>query len=243
MYTTLCDYIYSILILLQQGLIWTLCVSGITYINVYIKSVISSHNRKILHLPINNQVWACNCLNKTGFPLKEKCLSENTIYQVDTSSENFQTKIYYGISEIKFKTRYSNHKKSFNQKKDKNETQLSSELWKIKASKEEPVLAWKILRQYQPYNVNTKRWLLCLNENLQIAIYRGNNRLNKQTEIISKCRHRNKYILTKLQQHGLKRNMKSWSFLKFLIFLELVTIWFTAAVKQINRNSIYFNKF
>ena len=48
----------------------------------------------------------------------------------------------------------------------------------------------KSLGQYQPYNVNTKQCLLCLNEKLQIAICRRNNILNKRTEIISKCRHR-----------------------------------------------------
>ena len=160
-----------------------------------IKSAINSHNRKILHSPANNQSRTCNCINKTDCPLQEKCLSENTLYQADISSENFQTKIYYGISETRFKTRYSNHKKSFNHEKHKNDTQLSNELCKIKASKEEPVLVWKILGQYEAYNVNTKRCLLCLNEKLQVAIYRGNNMLNKRTEIISKCRHRNKYAL------------------------------------------------
>ena len=80
-------------------------------------------------------------------------------------------------------------------KSNKYDTQLSNELWKIKAAKEEPVLVWKMLGQYQPYNVNTKRCLLCLNEKVQIAIYRGNNMMNKRTEIISKCRHRNKYVL------------------------------------------------
>ena len=92
----------------------------------------------------------------------------------------------------KFKTRYSNHKKSFNHEKHKNDTQISNEFCKIKASKEEPVLVWKILGHYQQCNVNTKLCLLCLNEKLQIASYRGNNMLNKQTEIISECRHRNK---------------------------------------------------
>ena len=86
-------------------------------------------------------------------------MSKNTPYQVDISSENFQTKIYYEISETKIKTRYLNHKKSFNHEKHKNDTQLSNELWKIKASKEESVLVWKSLEQYQPYNVNTKRCL------------------------------------------------------------------------------------
>ena len=74
--------------------------------------------------------------------------------------------IYYGISKTKFKTIYSNHKKSFNHEKHKNNTQLSNELWKIKASKEEPVLVWNILGQYQPYVVNTKRCLLCLITNV-----------------------------------------------------------------------------
>ena len=162
-----------------------------------IKSAINSHNRKILHLLFNNQSRTCNCINKTDCPLQEKCLSVNTLYQAYISSENFQTKIYYGRSKTKYKTtRYSNHKKYFNHEKHKNDTQLSNELWKIKASKEEPVLVWKILRQYQSYNVNTKRCLLCLNEELQIAIYREDNMVKKRTETISKCRHRNKYALT-----------------------------------------------
>ena len=121
-----------------------------------IKSPINSHNRKV-HLPlINSQSRTCNCIKKTDCLLHEKCFSENTLYQADISSGNSQTKIYYGISETKLKTRYSNHKKSFNQEKHKNDKQLPNELWKIKASKEEPVLVRKILGKYQLHSVNTK---------------------------------------------------------------------------------------
>ena len=160
-----------------------------------IKSAVNSHNRKILHPPVNNQNKTCNCIKKIDCPLQGKCLNENTLYQADISSENFQTKIYYGTSETKFKIRYSNHKKSFSYEKHKSDTQLSNELRKVKASKEKPVLVWKILGQYQPYNVNTKRCVPCLNEKLQIAIYIRNNMLNKRTEVISKCWHRNKYAV------------------------------------------------
>ena len=66
-----------------------------------IKSVINSRNRTI-----NSQSRTCNCIKKIDCPLQEKCFSENTLYQADFSSENFETKIYYGISETKFKTRY-----------------------------------------------------------------------------------------------------------------------------------------
>ena len=112
------------------------------YIYIYIYIYIS-HKRKILRPPVNSQSRICNCIKKTDSPLQEKCLSENTLYQAGISSENFQTKIYYGISEKKFKIRFWNHKKSFNHEKHKNDTQLSYQLWNIKASKEEPVLVWK----------------------------------------------------------------------------------------------------
>ena len=109
-----------------------------------------SHNRKILHPSVNSQSRTCHenrHVKKTDCSLQEKCLSENTLYQADISSENFQTKIYYDKSETKFETRFSKHKKSFNHEKHKNDTQLSNELWNIKASKEEPVLVWKLLGQ------------------------------------------------------------------------------------------------
>ena len=43
-------------------------------------------------------------------------------------SENFTTNFCYDISETKFKTRYLNHEKSFNQEKHKQDTYLSNEL-------------------------------------------------------------------------------------------------------------------
>ena len=145
--------------------------------------------------------------------------------------------MYYGISETKFKTRFSNHKKSFNLEKHKNDTQLSNELWKIKASKEEPILVWKILGQYQPCNVNTKRCLLCLDEKLQIAIYNRNNILNKRTEIISKCRHRNKYALANYDSIDWNIRCKvSWDYSNFR------RLWQSDSL-QTDRSFIYFNNF
>ena len=36
---------------------------------------------------------------------------------------------------------------------------------------------------------------LCLNEKLEIALFKGNNILNRRIELISKCRHINKHTL------------------------------------------------
>ena len=47
----------------------------------------------------------------------------------------------------------------------------------------------------RPYHPNSNRCLLCLNEKYEIATYKGDNLLNKRTEIINTCRHRSKYKL------------------------------------------------
>ena len=53
----------------------------------------------------------------------------------------------------------------------------------------------KIIKQVKDYNPATKRCALCLAEKLSILEHEGNNLLNKRSEIISKCRHRNKHML------------------------------------------------
>ena len=87
-------------------------------------------------------------------------------------------------------------------------------------------------KQYQPYNVNLKRCLLCLNEKLQIPISRGNNMLNTRTEIISKCRHRNKHAL--VSYDSMNWNIKCKCFIKFLKF---VVIWFIVLWSSLTETS------
>ena len=67
----------------------------------------------------------------------------------------------------------------------------------MKKSGQTPVITWKIVRKCSPYNPNSKRCYLFLNEKMEITNYRGNNLQNKKTELISKCRHQNKYKVSK----------------------------------------------
>ena len=101
----------------------------------------------------------------------------------------------YGSCETTFKDRFGNHKNSLNHLKHKNDTELSKELWEIKKRNGTPKITWKIIRICPSYNPNSKRCLLCLNEKYQIATYKGNNHLNKRTEIKNTGRHRSKYKL------------------------------------------------
>ena len=76
----------------------------------------------------------------------------------------------------------SNHKKSFNLNEYKNKRELSSEIWRIKSSGHHPKVKWEIVKKCVPYNPETKRCLLCLNEKLEIAAYKEQNLLNKRNE-------------------------------------------------------------
>ena len=58
-----------------------------------------------------------------------------------------------------------------------------------------PKITWGIIRKWFPDNYNSRKCYLCLNEKLEKALYEGQNLLNKKTELISKCRHQNKFML------------------------------------------------
>ena len=162
-----------------------------------VKSIINKHNKTVLDPPTNNSERTCNCINRETCPLQQKCLTSNIMYKatITSNQDNYHHKIYYGITETKFKQRYANHIKSFRHEKHQSDTELSNELWSIKNNNYTPNIVWEILRKHQTYNPNTKRCSLCLNEKLEIARYKGHNLLNKRSEIINKCRHRNKFAL------------------------------------------------
>ena len=128
---------------------------------------------------INN----CNCRNKDTCPLPKSCQTKCIVYQanIDCDIAGYKQNCYLGSCETTCKDRFENHKKSFNHAKNKNDTDLSKEFWEIKKCSGTPKIRWKIIRICRFYD--------------EVATYRGDNLLNKRTEIINTCRHRSKYKL------------------------------------------------
>ena len=151
------------------------------------KTIINSYNHKVTNPKSITK-------DRTKCPLTQNCFVNNIIYKaVSTStSPHYKEKIYFSTGETTVKLRYSNHQRSSKFLKYKTDTELSSKVWQMKKSEQTPVTTWKIVRRCSPYNPNSKRCYLCLNEKMEIATYRGNNLLNKKTKLISKCRHQNK---------------------------------------------------
>ena len=125
-------------------------------------------------------------LHQSGYPQK---LKDNPVNTETHSKRNHKRNIIWfdppfnrnGIAEESFKGRLYNHNLSFTNEFYKNDTELSNELWQIKMKNYTPKITWRIVRKCPPYNYNSRKCYLCLNEKLEIALYEGENLLNKKT--------------------------------------------------------------
>jgi hypothetical protein len=70
------------------------------------------------------------------------CLTKDLVYQAEVKTkDNNDIKTYIGMTATTFKERYRNHKKSFNDIKYENETELSKHVWKLKLNREQFIIS------------------------------------------------------------------------------------------------------
>ena len=87
------------------------------------------------------------------------------MYSAEVTSANEEnTKVYIGISETPFKTRFRNHQKSMNHRKYQKDTELSKLIWELKDAGTDFTVKWSIMRKSSGYNSVTKSCNLCLLE-------------------------------------------------------------------------------
>ena len=74
-----------------------------------------------------------------------------------------------------------------------NATELSKAAWDCKNRGIEPLISWSIICKAAAFKSSAKRCNLCPAEKLAILQADQRTLLNKRSELISKCRHRNKF--------------------------------------------------
>ena len=121
------------------------------------------------------------------------------VYKATVTVPSKPTMHYYGLTEGAFKTRYTQHTKSFNWRKHGNDTELSKYIWKLKDEQAKYTLTWDIAQMAAPYKCGTRRCDVCLTEKMIIAMAEPSTLLNKRAEIVSTCRHRAKFRFHKLK--------------------------------------------
>ena len=168
-----------------------------------VRSIITNHNTRIIRKNQTQVISAdsCNCRNKEACPLQNKCMNKDIVYKATISTSNTNdTKHYTGMTSNTFKERYRNHIKSFTHKKYSNETELSKHIWHLKQNKTDFTIKWSIIKKSISYTGGSKRCNLCLEEKLNILKEKDNCLLNKRSEIISACRHKNRFQVKSLNK-------------------------------------------
>ena len=167
-------------------------------------NIIKNHNSKVLAnsseaADTRSDVKTCNCRKSAACPLEGNCLANSVIYQatISCNSKNTQHFRYIGLTEGTFKTRYNGHLNSIRHEKNEAATELSKKFWELKRDGKQPSITWKIVKKVRTYKGGQSVCNLCLAEKYFIIRDRGKNLLNSRTELLSKCRHRKKFLLNR----------------------------------------------
>ena len=158
------------------------------------KSVINGHNKNILNE--QEKTSPCNCRDKTSCPLNGSCQHKNLVHFCKVSTPDIKQNHPHciGLAEHTFKDRLYKHNNSFKYESKRNSTELSNFIWGKKKEKINVDLDWSILDKAKPYSPASIKCMLCLTEKYHI-IFSTMNLLNKRNELVTKCRHENKFCL------------------------------------------------
>ena len=162
-----------------------------------ISTIIASHNKSVLSKENDADKNTCNCQKKEQCPLENKCLDKSLIYSCNVKEHpTDEGSTYIGLTEKTFKDRWYKHRNSFKYESKANSTELSKKVWELKKkSINEPIMNWKDLDHANSYVNGSNKCNLCITEKFHIITSSDMNLMNKKCELVSKCRHENKFIL------------------------------------------------
>ena len=162
------------------------------------ENLIKQHNNRILRVAApETDTNTCNCRNEDNCPMNGNCMVSCVVYKATVTTQNMG-KVYFGVADKDFKGRYNNHTKSFRLRRYANDSELSKYVWQLHDKNTEFNLKWEVEAKCCPYKCGTRRCDLCITEKFTIARSDPKITLNKKSELVSKCRHRNKHCLKNL---------------------------------------------
>ena len=142
----------------------------------------------------------CNCQKGVGTcPVEGSCLNMNVIYEATVTAALTKERKYLGSTATTFKERHRNYKSDFKLSKRRTCTKLSGYVWQLKDKSIEPNVKFRLKDKAPSYTPTAGRCLLCITEKLFIMQADPEVYLNDRSEMMAKCRHRNKYLLSNIK--------------------------------------------
>ena len=103
------------------------------------------------------------------------------------------------MTENSLKNRLGGHYTSFNHKCYRTSTKLSQHIWDLQKSNKTYQIYWEILETVGQYKPGNQYCNLCCSEKKWILKKEGKDRLNKNSEFVSKCPHKRKFKLGRIK--------------------------------------------
>ena len=156
------------------------------------ESVISSLKKQILNP--SKEYFGCNCRVRNEYPLDNKFLTLNTVYEAKVSNDTIdECKRYLGASKTLFKERLRKHIRDFKHKKYEKSTEFLKYIRTIKSHAITSVIKWSIVKRVAS-KAAANYGKVCLTKMFYIIQSPDDeNLLNKKFELMNKCRHQNNY--------------------------------------------------
>ena len=161
-----------------------------------VRNIISKHNGKVIRGDSNNPP-PCNC-DPEMCPVDGKCQATGVIYQATVKHQIDKVDKYIGLTARKFIERHTEHMRNFENRNPKNSTSLSRKIWDLQRRNIQYELKWVILQNAKPYQPGSRQCQLCLTEIFYILFKPEETTLNSREEVMNKCRHSNKFKLSKI---------------------------------------------
>ena len=93
-------------------------------------------------------------------------------------------------------TPLNNHTQSIRHEKYEHSTELSRHLWTLKREGKAYDIDWSIHKRASAFSNASRKCQLCIAEKVAIITAEKESTLNKKSELVSKCRHENKFYLS-----------------------------------------------
>ena len=136
----------------------------------------------------------CNCRTKGNCPMDGNCQVRSVVYRATVETADCR-RDYTGLTALTFKERFNGHQYSMRHRSHRNSTALSKYVWSLKDKNTDFNIRWSVRRRATAYQNTTRMCNLCLAEKLEIIKADKKRSLNKRTELVSKCRHENRFYL------------------------------------------------
>ena len=136
-----------------------------------------------------------------GCIANHKCEKTSVVYKatVYINDNKIYKRTYAGMTGGKFKKRISSHYSDFKYASGKKSTSLSKFIWKLQSENTPFQIEWDTLESARSYKKGDRFCQLCVCEKKWIAMLDPNERINTSDEFVSKCPHKRKYKLGRIQ--------------------------------------------